>query len=517
MPSRRKGNVDIRSILHHIQQGASDRQTARELGVNRRTVQQYRKWAEERGLLAEPLPPPEQLQELLKQTLPEKQPPQNRSSVTAHEEQIIQLHNAGVEVAAIVARLQEQGYTGSYFPVYRLVRKLAAKQPEVFVRVECKPGEEAQVDFGYVGYLLDPETGERRKAWAFVMTLSWSRHMYVEFVFDQKVETWLRLHRNALAFFDGVPERIVIDNLKAGIVKATRDDPQVQYAYLECAEHYRFRVAPCRPATPEHKGKVESGVHYVKRNFMAGREMTDLHTANRAVRQWCMTTAGLRTHGTTKEQPLVRFQATEQAALRALPATHYDLVIWKEVKLHRDCHVVFEQAYYSAPFRLVGQQLRVQGGSCEVRIYTQGYELVATHERAQRPGQRITNPHHLPAEKLDGLFVDRPLCQATADAIGPAAAQVVEQLLADPVVERLPTVRRLLKLRKYYDDVRIEAACHRALRFGDPTYLTVKRILETGQEQAPLNQPPVIHAPAHTFQRTPADLFGKQVGGIRWN
>jgi hypothetical protein len=118
---------------------------------------------------------------------------------------------------------------------------------------------------------------------------------------------------------------------------------------------------------------------------------------------------------------------------------------------------------------------------------------------------------------LDGLFVDRPLCQATANAIGPAAAQVVEQLLADPVVERLPTVRRLLKLRKAYDDARIEAACHRALRFGDPTYLTVKRILETGQEQAPLNQPPVIHAPAHTFQRTPADLFGEQVGGIRWN
>lgn len=154
MSSRRKGNVDIRSILHHIQQGVSDRRIARELEVNRRTVQQYRKWAEEQGLLAGALPPPEQLQELLKQTLPEKQPLQNRLSVTAYEQQIIQLHNAGVEVAAIVARLQEQGYTGSYFPVYRLVRKLATKQPEVFVRVECKPGEEAQVDFGYVGYWL---------------------------------------------------------------------------------------------------------------------------------------------------------------------------------------------------------------------------------------------------------------------------------------------------------------------------------------------------------------------------
>ncbi len=122
-------------------------------------------------------------------------PPQNQSSVEGYREQIIKLHNAGVEVVAICARLQEQGYTGGYYPVYRLLRRVAPKSPEVFVRVECKPGEEAQVDFGYVGYLLDPVTGERRKAWAFVMTLSWSRHMYVEFVFDQKVETWLRLHR----------------------------------------------------------------------------------------------------------------------------------------------------------------------------------------------------------------------------------------------------------------------------------------------------------------------------------
>ncbi|MFN8469745.1 MAG: helix-turn-helix domain-containing protein, partial [Caldilineaceae bacterium] len=183
--------MDIRAILHHIQQGVSDRRTAEELGVNRRTVRQYRRWAEEQGLLAGPLPPPEQLQARIKQTLPAQLPPQNRSSVAQYQEQIVKLHQQGVEIAAIWARLQEQGYTGGYHPVYRLVRKLAPTQPEVFVRVERKPGEEAQVDFGYVGYLLDPASGRRRKAWAFVMTLSWSRHMYVEFVFDQTVATWL--------------------------------------------------------------------------------------------------------------------------------------------------------------------------------------------------------------------------------------------------------------------------------------------------------------------------------------
>src|SRR5690606_14612523 len=109
-----------------------------------------------------------------------------------------------VEVTAIWQRLQEQGYTGSYGSVYRFVRRLEPQQPNVTVRVETKPGQEAQVDFGYAGLLLDPASGHPRRAWAFVMTLSWSRHQYVEFVWDQKVETWLRCHAHAFAFFGGV-------------------------------------------------------------------------------------------------------------------------------------------------------------------------------------------------------------------------------------------------------------------------------------------------------------------------
>jgi hypothetical protein len=135
-------------------------------------------------------------------------------------------------------------------------------------------------------------------------------------------------------------------------------------AYRECAEHYGFLIAPCRPRTPQHKGKVEQGgVHYVKRNFLGGREATPLPQANQEVRTWCLTTAGERCHGTTREQPLARFQETEQLALQPLPDAPYDLAVWKQVKLHRDCHVVFDNAYYSAPFRLVGQQLYARGGS----------------------------------------------------------------------------------------------------------------------------------------------------------
>ena len=134
----------------------------------------------------------------------------------------------------------------------------------------------------------------------------------------------------AWTFFDGVTTRVVLDNLKAAIIRACWNDPQVQQAYRECAEHYGFLIAPCRPYTPEHKGKVEQGgVHYVKRNFLGGRTATSILQANQDVLVWCETTAGLRIHGTTKEQPLRRFQETEQERLHPLPKTPYDLAIWK--------------------------------------------------------------------------------------------------------------------------------------------------------------------------------------------
>jgi len=290
----------------------------------------------------------------------------------------------------------------------------------------------------------------------------------------------------------------------------------VQYAYRECAEHYGFRIAPCRPATPEHKGKVENGVSYVKGNFLGGRTPTTLTQANREVRAWCLTTAGLRIHGTTKEKPLLRFEQVEKARLKPLPESEYDLAIWKKVKLHRDCHVVLEGAYYSAPFRLVGQKLLACAGSRQVRLYTEKYELVATHERAQKAGERRTHPNHLPAEKLPGLLLDRENCHAEAEEIGSATQQVVESLLDDPVVERLASAGRLVRLRRRFGDERLEAACRRALLFGDPSYKTVKGILTQGTDREP--EPiPLELPPATTFARRPAEMVGTLAEVEAWN
>jgi transposase len=515
MPGKRKETMDIREMLRHLRRGQSNRAVAEALGIDRKTVARYRCWAAEQELLEDTLPPLSELQELVEETLSSSPPPQNTSSVEPYRQVVGKLRQEGVEIAAIHQRLKERGFTGSYSSVYRFVRTLEPRTPDVTVRVETPPGEEAQVDFGYAGQMVDPETGELRRTWAFVMTLSWSRHQYVEFVFDQKVETWLRLHRNAFAFFRGVPERVVIDNLKAGISRICLHEPLAQQSYRECAEHYGFLISPCRPRTPRHKGKVEKGgVHYVKRNFLGGREPTTLTLANRDVVRWALTVAGERVHGTTKERPLERFEL-ERGTLRPLPDAPYDMAVWKEVKLHRDCYLVFDQAYYSAPFRLVGQKLWVRGGSREVQVFTPDYQLVATHPRAQRPGRRQTHTDHLPPHKVPGLILTRDACRQQASKVGPSTRTVVDSLLDHRPEDRLRTAGRLLRLSDRFGPERLEAACTRALRFDDPAYMTIKRILEQGLDVEELPAPDSFPL-AVTFARPPAELVGHLAGGVSW-
>lgn len=507
--------MEVREILRQIRAGESDHAIRRNLGVHRATVKKYREWASEQGLLEGELPAVEDLQARLTATMAVTPPPRQVSTVEPYRAQVEKLRAEGIRISAIYARLQEQGFEGTYAAVQRFVHRLEPRRMDVTVRVERAPGEEAQVDFGYAGYMRD-EQNQRRKAWEFVMTLSHSRHQYVEFVFDQRLETWLDLHRHAFEFFGGVPQRIVTDNLKAAIVKACWEgtDPQVQWAYRECAEHYGFIIAPCRPRTPQHKGKVERGVDYVKNNFLAGRGELPLAQANREVRQWCLTTAGQRIHGTTKQRPLERFEQVERAALQPLPVQPYELAVWKKARLHRDCYVVFDNAYYSAPFRYVGQTLLVRGSRREVKLYTDEYELIATHTRATQPGDRITLLDHLPPYKVDGIIWNEELALARATEIGPATHQTVGHILADQVLDPLPKTKRLLALAKTYDAARLEAACARALAYDDPAYLTVKRILKQGLDEQAAVSPAYLPVTATTFVRPVADLMGSALQAV---
>jgi hypothetical protein len=480
--------MDVLELVRLLRRGASDRTLTQALGLNRRTIAKYRRWAQDQRLLeGSDLPGAAELEAELHRAFPSQTPPQQTSSLVRFRDEIAALRERGMEIAAIRGRLEERHCEPvSYSAVWRLVHRLEGNGPkpgkgEPFVRVETAAGQEAQVDFGYAGRALDPLSGALRKSWVFTLVLSYSRHQYAELVFDQRVETWLLCHRHAFDFFGGVPARIVPDNLKAAVIRASLHEPVAQRAYRECALHYGFLIDPNPPKSPHLKGKVEKGgVHYVKRNFLAGRDPEPLDVRNAKLRAWCTAIAGQRIHGTTRERPLTRFERVERPALQPLPPTPYDLAVWGRARVYRDCHLTFQGAYYSAPFRLVGQDLWVRAGARTVELYTKEHALVATHDRASAPGQRKTLLAHLPPEKVPGLTLNREDCRAQAQAIGPATAIVVGQLLDHRPEDRLRPAGRLVRLATQYAADRVERACARALAYGTGDFVSVRRILQAG-------------------------------------
>lgn len=522
MSHRRLDTMDVHALLRRLQAGERDRSIARTMRINRKTVAKYRTWAEEQHLLEGPLPDLATLHTRLAETFGNKLPPPNHSSVEPYQQEIQALLDQGLGPRLVWFKLNEHpGFTASESAVWRLCAKLKpAPPPPVVGRIESAPGEVAQVDFGDIGSLVDPVTQTARRAYVFTMVLGWSRHMYAEFVFDQTLSTWLGLHQRAFEFFGGVPKRIVLDNLKTPILRAYAQDQdvEVQRAYAECAEHYGFLIDPCLPGTPEHKGKVERGVGYLKHSLVpllppdASRA-----EANARLQQWLLGIAGLREHGTTHQAPLVRFAQTEQKALQPLPATAYDPAIWKRVKLHRDGHVVFEKSFYSAPCRFVGQLLWLRAGLREIRLFSDGFELIATHDRAAQAGQRLTHPAHLPPEKQWGLTASRTSCQTQAQGIGPATAQVIGELLASRPVDKLRTALRMLHLAETYTPARLEAACARGLAFGDARLGTIKRILAERLDELVLPALPSPSPVAFVFARPTEELVQGIGGGATWN
>jgi len=282
------------------------------------------------------------------------------------------------------------GHDRPEYPLHQLRDQIPA---DVTVRLSFAPGDAAQVDFGAGPILMHPQ-GTPRRTWAFVMTLCHSRHQYVEFVWDQSSATWLGCHRRAFEWFCAVPSRVIIDNTKCAIIKACRHDPLVQRAYAECAEGYSLKIDACPPHDPQKKGIVESGVKYLKSNFLPTRSFRDLADLNAQAQAWVMTEAGTRIHGTTHERPLVLFD-TERALLQALPAVAPDLGTWHRVVLHRNCQLAHDKALYSAPFTLVGKTLWLRATDTVMALY-EDYRHLYTHARAQRPGERKTLLDHLP-------------------------------------------------------------------------------------------------------------------------
>lgn len=518
--------MDLQELLRRLRAGESRGAIVRAMHVSPNTVKLYRRWVTEQDLLSGPLPDLSTLEALREKTYltprPERHP--NQSSVESFRDEITELVERGHKPRTIWRTLhgRHPDCGASESAVRRIVKRIRHSQPPtVVMRIETEPGDVAQVDFGFIGYVLDPHTGQPRKTWAFVMVLGYSRHQYAELVFDQTIPTWLVCHQHAFEFFNGVPKRVVLDNLKAAIIRAyaREAEPEVQQSYRECAEHYGFLIDPCLPRKPQHKGKVErGGVGYLQQAFvpLLPADVT-LPQANHLLRLWCLSNAGLRVHGTTRETPLSRFAQVEQPTLKRLPTAAYDPGVWKQCKLHRDGHVVFDKSYYSAPYRWVGQTLWLRAGLREIRLFSEQFELLATHPRAVQPGQRFTKADHFPADKADALSFNRQTCQAQADRIGPATSQVVAELLASHPLDRLRTAGRVLRLAEHYSPQQLEAACQLGWAHGDTMLCTLKRILRDGLETQPLAPPVAAAEETCIFARDPHEFSRSLLGGAAWN
>ncbi len=404
----------------------------------------------------------------------------------------------------------EHGLRASWRTFHRYVQ---AQWPErmrdaarVTVRLDDPPaGEEAQVDFFYVGLWHDPDLGRRRKLYAFLMTLGHSRHQFLYPCLAEDAVAWHEGHVTGLEFFGGAPRRIVPDNLTAGILKADRYDPRINRAYGELARHYGFLVDPARAGQPTDQPKVERGVPYARASFFAGRDFGSLEGMRAAAVEWCLTTAGLRTHGTTGEQPFVAFQERERGALQPLPARPWERVTWATAKVQADCHLRAGHALYSAPYRYVGQRLDVRLGARVVTIYD-GATVVTTHLRPERG--RVTRLEHYPAAGQAFLRGTPQTCLEQATTVGAATALLVRGLLDPPTLTRLRQAQAVLRLREPHGHERLERACRRALASGDGRYRTVQGILERRLEDSAGEEMPEPRV-TRAFLRGPA-AFGRR-------
>ena len=484
--------------LHRL--GVSTRQMARLLRMGRNQVRKYHDALEAAGLLegaASELPSVEALKAAMEEALPPATPRAQPSTAEPWAAEIDDALAKGAGAQAIydTLRLEQDDFGASLWAVKRYCRRRRRAEPirpeDVVIPVHTGAGEVAQVDFGYVGKLYDPEAGVLRRAWVFVMVLGFSRHQFCRIVFDQRTETWLRLHVEAFEYFGGVPETVVPDNLKAAVVRAAfgvKDQPAINRSYRELARHYGFKIDPTPPRAPKKKGKVESAVRYVKSNFFTPRDFRDIDEANARLDRWTLDVAGKRTHGTTGQRPLEVFDRQERDALQPLPDVRFEQVIWKEARVHPDCHVEFERLRYPVPWRFIGKQVWIQAKGPTLAVYFDD-ERIATHARNRRVSSKVLDAY-LPEHRSALRHRSKAYWLERADLLGASAGQYIREVFdSDDVLSMLRTVQAMVTHLEGFPPERVHRACERARFFGNYKYTGLRDILRKGLDLEPL---PVI-------------------------
>jgi transposase len=528
----------IREIIRTLhRQGLSQRRIAEELGINRETVARYLR-------LAQPDPKPAiapigsaELDDVPKPAIApigsaelddasglavapsgsDPLPPPRGSGRVSGCEPWRELITAKAEQGLSAQRIYQDlvtdhGYSGSYYAIRRFVHRLEQAHDLPFRRIECDPGDEAQVDFGTGAPLVGPD-GKRKKTHVLRVVLSHSRKGYSEAVSRQTTDDFLRCLEDAFRHFGGVPRRIVLDNLKAAVTKADWFDPELNPKVRSFAEHYGTVFLPTRPYTPRHKGKVERGVDYVQENALRGRTFTGLEEQNRFLRDWELTVADTRVHGTTRRHVGKHFTEVERPALLPLPLESFPSFREARRTVHRDGHVEVERAYYSVPPEYLARQVWVRWDARLVRIFNDRMEQLEIHPR-QEPGRFSTRSAHIASEKISGIERGAAWQLARVRRLGPRSTRWAEGVVAARGVEAVRVLMGLLSLAERHPVAAIERACGIASDYGAYRLRTIRNLIDRDapkQETMPfMSEHPMI-PPLSDYARFVHDAFQKEI------
>jgi transposase len=504
--------IDVVEILQHWHAGRPKTVVAASLGVDPKTVRKYVAPAQAAGLVpGGPALGRAEWAVLVGDWFPELVDARARSLtypvLDGYRARIKQMLETNT-VTTVHQRLHdEEGlavgissfrrYVWREFPEHTDQAKVTVLRPDV------GPGEEAQIDYGFLGSWVDPLTERARRVWAFVMVLAMSRHMFVRPVLRMDAGAWVAANVAGLSFFGGVPRRLVIDNLRTGVDRPDLYDPKVNRAYAEMAAHYGCLVDPARRGKPKDKPRVERQMPYLRDSFWRGRMWTDEADMQAAALVWCTKVAGRRPHRSLDgAAPLAVFEAVEAPALAPLPPEPFELARWSAPKVGPDCHVKVGKVLYSVPWRLIGRRVDAREAQRTVEVFVDG-TVVKTWARVERGRQ--TDWADYPPEKV-AFFMRTPTwCRRRADQLGPAVAELVGELLAGGALHHLRAAQGVVGLAEGHTPQRLDAACRRAIQVGDPGYRTVKGILVAGTEQDGHQPAPASLAPAHLHG--PATLF----------
>lgn len=500
--------IDVKEVLRRWQAGHAERRIARETGLDRKTVGRYVRWAVELGLPRDGELDDDDVHAVAEcvQARPEPDRSTEWRELVAHRARIEQWLSGDKPLRLSKAHvlLQREGVTTSYATLRRFaIRELDWRKKPITVRLDDPPaGQEAQVDFGKMGQLVDPQTGRKRTLWALIITLSFSRHQFVWPTFVQTTAAICEGLDAAWKFFGAMPVTIVPDNMKGIVAEADALTPRLCDAFADYAQTRGLFVDPARVRRPRDKARVENQVAYVRESWFAGEHFRDIDDARSSAVAWSRDVAGRRIHGTTRQVPLDVFEATEKAAMRPPPDAPFDVPLWTEAKVHPDHHIQVARALYSVPTLYLRKQVRVRADSKLVRIYFRT-ALIKTHPR-QPPGGRSTDVADYPVGKATYAVrsVDRVIEQAQSQ--GHHVGKYVERILEGPLPwARMRQAYSLLALCEKFGAGRVEAACQSSLAFDVVDVKRIKRML------ARATKPPAVTADSRRVVQLPLPRFAR--------